>query len=220
MPLVYYGVVSKVDFGSASFYAQTGKRAFDIVVSAALLILFAPLFLIIAALVSLDGASPFFSHRRVGLGGMPFPCYKFRSMVMDSDARLAQVLATNAVAAEEWARDQKLTDDPRVTPIGNVLRRTSLDELPQLLNVLRGEMSLVGPRPVTEDELLRYGAFVRHYLAIRPGLTGLWQVSGRNELSYEERVRLDVRYADRITFLGDLFILFRTAVIVLMMTGR
>jgi lipopolysaccharide/colanic/teichoic acid biosynthesis glycosyltransferase len=141
-------------------------------------------------------------------------------MVPDAEARLADFLARDEAAAEEWARDHKLSHDPRITRIGDFLRKSSLDELPQLVNVLRGEMSLVGPRPITEAELRRYGPFAPRYLAVKPGLTGPWQVSGRNDIEYDERVLLDARYAGGITFAGDMMILLRTALVVLKMTGR
>jgi exopolysaccharide production protein ExoY len=136
-----------------------------------------------------------FRHRRVGLHGRPFDCLKFRTMVADAPERLRNLLETDAAAAAEWAQCQKLRNDPRVTPIGAILRKSSLDELPQLFNVLAGEMSIVGPRPVTEDELSRYGASVKAYTACRPGITGLWQVTGRSSTSYETRVSCDAYYA-------------------------
>lgn len=202
-------------------YAGTGKRAFDLTAAVLLLVIFAPAILFLAALVALlDGGKPFISLRRVGRDGRHFPCWKIRTMVVDAEARLKQLLAEDPEAAEEWARDQKLSNDPRVTWLGKVLRSTSLDELPQLWNVLRGEMSLVGPRPVTDAEMVRYGDASASYVSVRPGVTGLWQVQGRNSVSYDERVRLDVEYVSRLSFMSDLSILVRTVGAVLNRTGR
>jgi lipopolysaccharide/colanic/teichoic acid biosynthesis glycosyltransferase len=208
------------DDGELGPYRQYGKRVFDVVVGALLLVSMSPLLVLVAVLASLDGGRPFFSHRRVGLGGATFMCHKFRSMVPDAERKLAEVLASDPAAAAEWARDSKLRNDPRVTPIGDFLRKSSLDELPQLVNVLRGEMSLVGPRPVTRDELARYGVHAVSYEAVRPGVTGPWQVAGRNDLSYQERVRLDVRYARDVNLRDDVVILLRTVLAVLRMTGK
>ena len=188
--------------------------------AAVLLALCAPLMLVIAALIwRRDGFPALFAHYRVGRNGELFQCFKFRSMCRDSERVLSELLRDNPRAREEWARDQKLADDPRITPVGRFLRRTSLDELPQLFNVLRGEMSLVGPRPITPNELNRYGPERWHYLAVRPGITGLWQVSGRNDLSYDERVALDRRYVESRGFWLDLEILLRTVAVVLRRDG-
>jgi lipopolysaccharide/colanic/teichoic acid biosynthesis glycosyltransferase len=195
-------------------WSQAAKRGMDLAGASALILLTAPLLAAVALLVRLDGGRALFRHERIGRGGRPFVCYKFRTMVVDAEARLARLLTENPRARAEWLADQKLRDDPRVTPIGRWLRRTSMDELPQLLNVLRGDMSLVGPRPVVRDELARYGAEIPHYLRERPGLTGLWQVSGRNDLTYEDRVRLDGWYLRNKTLVGDLKILVRTCWIV------
>jgi lipopolysaccharide/colanic/teichoic acid biosynthesis glycosyltransferase len=156
----------------------------------------------------------------VGRNGRAFRCWKIRSMVHDAEARLAELLETDLAAAEEWETYQKLDDDPRIMPLGDVLRRTSLDELPQLWNVLRGDMSLVGPRPVTAPELERYGASRSAYCAMRPGITGLWQVSGRNEVTYAERVALDVEYLRKMSLRLDVRIMLQTAGVVLRPTGK
>ena len=196
------------------------KRALDIIGAGVGLVLLAPFFLIVALLVRADGGPAFFAHQRVGRGGKLFGCLKFRSMVIDSQARLEALLASDPAARAEWEATRKLKNDPRITRIGRFLRSTSLDELPQLINVLRGEMSLVGPRPVQEAEIDRYyGASAAHYMAVRPGITGLWQVSGRNETSYESRVALDVSYVSRPSLLADLSILLRTPVAVLSRRG-
>jgi exopolysaccharide production protein ExoY len=196
------------------------KRALDILGAGIGLVLLSPFFLIVALMVRADGGPAFFAHQRVGRGGKLFGCLKFRSMVIDSQARLEALLANDPAARAEWEATRKLKNDPRITRIGRFLRSTSLDELPQLINVLLGEMSLVGPRPVQEAEIDRYyGASAAHYMAVRPGITGLWQVSGRSETSYESRVALDVAYVSRPSLLADLSILLRTPVAVLSRRG-
>jgi len=174
----------------------TFVRALDITIVLLALLFVLPLMAIIALAIFIqDGGPVVFSHRRVGRGGKPFSCYKFRSMAVDAEARLSELLERDQVAREEWARDHKLRNDPRVTQLGAFLRRSSLDELPQLFNVLQGTMSLVGPRPIVDAEIARYGKRFRHYCAVKPGITGLWQVSGRNDVSYRTRVALDCLYA-------------------------
>jgi undecaprenyl-phosphate galactose phosphotransferase len=175
----------------------------------------APLMAVIAYRIRrADGGKAFFAHSRVGRHGELFRCYKFRTMISTSSEVLARLLAEDPEARAEWERDHKLRNDPRITPVGRFLRRTSLDELPQLLNVLRGEMSLVGPRPVVMDELDRYGEARIYYLQVRPGLTGLWQISGRNDVDYGRRVSLDTWYVRNWTLWYDLVILFKTALVV------
>lgn len=166
-----------------------------------------------------DGAPITYGHYRVGIGGQLFRCLKFRSMVRDSERVLAELLASDPQAREEWARDHKLRNDPRITPIGRFLRKTSLDELPQLFNILRGEMHLVGPRPVTMEELSRYGRRRRHYLSVKPGMTGLWQVSGRNNTTYDQRVALDTDYVERRNPVFDFWIAFRTVKVLVTREG-
>jgi exopolysaccharide production protein ExoY len=188
--------------------------------AALLLLLAAPLMLWVAWKTwRHDGAPVLFGHYRVGRDGRLFRCLKFRTMYRESEQMLADLLARDPAARAQWERDQKLADDPRITPVGHFLRRTSLDELPQLFNVLRGEMSLVGPRPITVGELTRYGRVRWHYLSVTPGITGLWQVSGRNETSYEQRVALDERYVERRSLGVDLWILLRTVKVVLTREG-
>jgi exopolysaccharide production protein ExoY len=185
-----------------------------------LLCLFAPLMLVIAALVAhRDGIPVFFGHYRVGLNGKLFRCLKFRTMYRESAQMLAEVLRDDPAARAEWALHNKLTHDPRITPVGNFLRRTSLDELPQLINVLRGEMALVGPRPITVGELCRYGRVRWDYLSVLPGMTGLWQVSGRSDTTYEERVALDLRYVEQRSMWLDAVILVKTVKVVLARDG-
>lgn len=186
------------------------KRGFDVVVSGLLLLLLSPLFALLAWRISNDGASPFFGHVRVGQDGKFFRCYKFRSMVPNAEQVLSTHLCENPAAKAEWEQNFKLKEDPRITPLGHVLRKTSLDELPQLWNVLRGEMSLVGPRPIVAAELEYYGDYSNYYLQAKPGITGLWQISGRNDVSYQERVALDTWYVKNWTLWYDIVILLKT----------
>ncbi|MGX7004387.1 sugar transferase [Caballeronia sp. KNU42] len=186
------------------------KRTIDIVGASSLLIAMSPILLVMGAIVMSDGGRPVFGHLRVGRNGRKFRCLKFRSMVTGADVVLKHLLATDPKAREEWERDFKLKNDIRITPIGRLLRRTSLDELPQLWNVLRGDMSLVGPRPIVDEELARYGADVHYYLETKPGMTGLWQVSGRNDVDYATRVSLDVSYAKECSLSLDILILLKT----------
>lgn len=170
-------------------------RGFDVVLALVALIFVLPLMALVAiAILACDGGPVLFFHRRIGRGGKSFYCWKFRSMAKDAEARLAALLASDPVAQREWALDHKLRNDPRVTRIGAFLRRSSLDELPQLFNVLQGHMSLVGPRPIVDAEITRYGKRFRHYCAVKPGITGLWQISGRNDVDYRTRVALDCLY--------------------------
>lgn len=195
-------------------------RALDILVALVALIAFAPLMALVALMVyAQDGGKPIFSHRRVGYGGRHFPCLKFRSMVMDADVRLRNLLASDPQARTEWERDQKLRNDPRITPLGQFLRKSSLDELPQLFNVLRGEMSIVGPRPIVDDEVSRYGRRFRSYCAVRPGITGLWQVSGRNDTTYRRRVALDHMFSRRNSLRLYVWVLVATVPVVLLKRG-
>lgn len=202
------------------FYRDRAKALFDLLVALALLPLALPLVLFLALLIRRDGGPAFFGHRRVGQNGVQFHCWKLRTMVPDAEAALKAYLAQNPEAARLWARDFKLREDPRITRLGRFLRRTSLDELPQLFNVLMGEMSLVGPRPVTSPEMEKYQGFEWAYLHLRPGITGAWQISGRNDVTYEERVRMDADYAARLSWPRDLAILLGTARVVLARTGK
>ncbi len=179
------------------------------------LILFFPLFLIFIPQIRKDGGSAFYGHTRIGKNGKPFKCWKFRSMSANGDEILKRHLADNPEAQAEWDRDFKLKDDPRVTKIGHFLRKTSLDELPQFWNVLKGDMSLVGPRPVVEQERKFYGAAFADYMSVKPGVTGLWQVSGRNNTTYEERVAMDVQYIREWSLGKDISILFKTVYVVI-----
>jgi len=187
------------------------KRALDLAVAVGALIALAPLLAIIAVGVKLTMGGPvIYRHQRVGFGGKLFDCLKFRTMISDGDIILQRYIQQNPAAAEEWQSSRKLVKDPRVTRFGSFLRKTSLDELPQFLNIVRGEMSCVGPRPVVVAEMGLYGEYVPAYLSARPGVTGLWQVSGRSRLSYHERVRLDAEYVRGWSFGRDVAILMRT----------
>lgn len=191
------------------------KRMLDIVGAIVLAVVFSPLILAIVVLMGRGGGSIIYRHRRVGKGGRTFECLKFRTMVPNADQLLRELLERDPAIKAEWVRDHKLRCDPRVTRLGRFLRRTSLDELPQLWNVMRGEMSLVGPRPVVREELLRYGRNVHAYLSARPGITGLWQVKGRNDTDYRRRVVLDTYYVRNQNLLLDLYILLKTTRVVL-----
>lgn len=171
-------------------------RALDILVAASALTLLVPVLLAVALAIKLLDPGPLlFAHKRLGQGGKPFRCLKFRSMTVDADVRLARLLESDHAARAEWAETQKLRSDPRITPVGRFLRRSCLDELPQLINVLRGEMSLVGPRPIVAAEAARYGRHFPVYCSLKPGITGLWQVKRRDQTSYRRRVAFDLAYA-------------------------
>lgn len=210
-------VIQSSDGSRASIPAS--KRIFDVLSASALLLFVAPLMIVIFLLVRLDGGPAIFAHRRVGQNGRPFYCLKFRSMFTDSSARLETLLNTDVAAREEWARDHKLRFDPRVTPLGRFLRASSLDELPQLINIIRGDMSVVGPRPIVRAEAQRYGTRFAHYCRSRPGLTGIWQISGRNDVSYRKRVAMDVFYARNASFPLDMKIVCLTIPAVLFSRG-
>lgn len=208
--------------GVALSYASIGKRIFDICFA----LLIAPLALLVISVVGVvmvlsgEGADIFFGHRRIGRNGKVFKCWKIRTMVKDAETKLRAHLAENPEAAAQWARDHKLDNDPRITRMGSFLRKTSLDELPQIWNVLKGDMSFVGPRPIVRMELHKYGQHRPVYTSVRPGVTGLWQVSGRNDISYAERVALDVDYVDGMTFWRDLKLILKTVLVVVIPTGR
>ncbi len=202
-------------------FANAAKRSLDVSVASTAFVLLTPLFLTIYLLMKLtDGGPVFFKQTRVGKGGRRFTCFKFRSMVLHADKVLEDVLTRDVEARRQWQATQKLVRDPRVTKLGHFMRKTSLDELPQLINVITGDMSLVGPRPIVPGEIPRYGDSFQHYAAVRPGITGLWQVSGRNDCPYPERVALDVRYTTNWTFLLDVTILIKTIPAVLNQRGN
>jgi exopolysaccharide production protein ExoY len=188
-------------------------RALDVLISLSLLIFFLPLMLIVATILSPSGKI-LFAQRRIGRDGREFHCLKFRTMVVDAETRLQNLLKNDPVARAEWAHNQKLKNDPRITPVGRFLRRTSLDELPQLLNILGGSMSIVGPRPIVQSEIERYGRHFPKYCAVKPGLTGLWQISGRSDTNYGKRVALDILYVKRRSVLFYMVIVLKTPLMV------
>ena len=192
------------------------KRIFDILfllLSAPLTI---PLTIIVSILVKVTSKGPvFYGHKRIGKNHKEFKCWKFRSMVIDADKQLEKLLSENPQMRAEWEKEQKLTNDPRVTKIGKLLRKTSIDEIPQFFNILTGQMSFIGPRPVTEPELEKYGSKADYILNVQPGLSGMWQISGRSETSYQERVTLDSYYIDNWSIWLDLWILLKTVFVVL-----
>jgi Undecaprenyl-phosphate galactose phosphotransferase WbaP len=195
------------------------KRTIDILGAMVLLIALTPVLVALALLVRSDGGPVLFRQRRIGAGGRPFMCLKYRTMRTDAEAQLQQLLARDPEARASWESDFKLRVDPRITRFGGLMRRTSLDELPQLFNVLKGDMSLVGPRPIVAAEVVRYGVAMREYLNCRPGVTGLWQVSGRNDVDYKTRVKLDQTYVRNWSIVADVGILFRTVRVVLLRSG-
>ena len=195
------------------------KRVFDLVLAIVLTLVLSPILLAFSILITRDGGPVVFSHSRIGRGGEKFECFKFRSMVKDSDRKLEQYLEENEEARLEWQETHKLRMDPRITRLGNILRKSSLDELAQLYNILKGDMSFVGPRPIVEDEIEKYGFAFSQYCNVRPGITGLWQVSGRNNTTYEERVELDKWYVENQSLWLDLFILGKTIPIILLRRG-
>ena len=196
------------------------KTVFDYTLTLLGTIAISPILLFIAIWIYKDSPGPvIFKHIRIGKDGKPFPCYKFRSMCVDAKEKLAELLANDVAAREEWERDFKLKNDPRITKSGAFLRKTSLDELPQIFNVLKGEMSLVGPRPIIQEELERYGEYMGDYLMVKPGITGMWQVSGRSDIEYHERVLLDSWYVRNWSVWIDIVMLFKTFAVVAMRKG-
>nr|WP_274532259.1 exopolysaccharide biosynthesis polyprenyl glycosylphosphotransferase [Sulfurospirillum halorespirans] len=225
VPIINGELISSIYHKGMAFYIknnllspveQTIKRLFDMSVAFVALLLTSPFLIWLYSVVYVaTKGHPIFAHERVGFGGRKFKVYKFRTMHIDADDRLEELLETCEESKEEWERDFKLKDDPRITKIGQFLRKTSLDELPQLINVLKGEMSLVGPRPITEAEIQKYGEYFEYFTAVKPGITGLWQVSGRNDIDYDERVQLDVWYVRNWSIELDMQILIKTVLVVL-----
>lgn len=197
-------------------FAGLAKRVLDLVIAFIAIIALVPVvFTIIATLLILQGRPIFVAHRRVGKQGKMFPCLKFRTMVNSNEAVLSKYLSANPAERVEWEATRKLKNDPRITPFGAVMRKSSLDEVPQLINVVFGQMSLVGPRPIVPAEAEHYGHHFADYKKVRPGLTGLWQISGRSDTSYNERVKLDVTYVTNHSLKGDLIIMAKTLPVVL-----
>lgn len=229
IPIINGELISSIHHKGMAFYVKNNllspidqwvKRGFDISISFVALIMSAPFLLWLYCLVYIaTKGHPIFSHERIGFGGRKFKVYKFRTMYIDAEKRLELLLESSAESKEEWEKDFKLKNDPRVTKIGDFLRKTSLDELPQLINVLKGEMSLVGPRPITEAEIQKYGEYFEYFTAVTPGITGLWQVSGRNDIDYDERVQLDVWYVRNWSIELDIQILIKTVLVVLKRKG-
>ncbi len=203
-----------------SIYGDYLKRVIDVVLAVASLPLLIPVFLILALFVRRDGGPLFYRHARVGRDGELFDCLKIRTMVMGSEQILQELLDADPKARAEWNETFKLRDDPRITRIGRVLRKTSLDELPQIINVLKGDMSIVGPRPITQDELDLYGDLQKYYIQARPGLTGPWQVTGRRENDFKSRAALDADYVKNVSFLSDMYYLLATVPEMIFCRGR
>ena len=202
------------------FYARGGKRLFDVTVCVALLPAVGLTILVLWVIAKTRAPSGFFTHPRIGKNGVVFRCWKIRTMIENADQALLEILENHPEKKSEWATNRKLSNDPRILPFGTFLRRTGLDELPQIWNVLRGDMSLVGPRPVTRPELSLYGEGKADYLAIRPGITGLWQVTARRAPCYIRRVKLDRQYVHNVTFMGDLRIFLSTIPVLFRPTGQ
>lgn len=197
---------------SCSIKHKPLKRIFDIAFSLLVIILGFPIYALVALAIGRSSKGKvIYSHERIGRGGKPFRCYKFRTMYADADHRLHELLKDNPSLQEEWNRYRKLKNDPRITPIGKFLRKTSMDELPQFWNVLRGDLSIVGPRPVVYEEVIHYfGEKAAKILSMRPGLTGIWQVSGRSNTCYQTRVRLDEAYVDQHSLYLDIMLILKT----------
>jgi lipopolysaccharide/colanic/teichoic acid biosynthesis glycosyltransferase len=209
--------VRAADAQAAGLYRGFGKRALDVTLIVLALPLVVPVLLVLMVLVMTDGGSPFYIQDRVGRGGRLYRIWKLRTMVMHADRKLEAHLAADPAARAEWDEMQKLKHDPRITPVGRILRKSSLDELPQLWNVLRGDMSLVGPRPMMPDQQALYPG--RAYYALRPGITGPWQVSERNATSFADRARFDEQYQADLSLPTDLRLLGATVRVVLRATG-
>jgi len=199
---------------------KTFKMFFDLVVTTILIVLFSPILILLYIIVFIaTNGKPIFKHERIGKEGKPFGVYKFRTMHPNADALLKELLERDESIRKEWEKEFKLKNDPRITKVGHFLRKTSLDELPQLINVIKGEMSLVGPRPIVQKEIKKYGEYFTYFKAVKPGITGLWQISGRNDVDYDERVQLDTWYVRNWSIEQDLIILMKTIVTVLLKKG-
>jgi lipopolysaccharide/colanic/teichoic acid biosynthesis glycosyltransferase len=212
--------VGGVSSSSVGLYARYGKRMFDIALAVTLAPVAVVLVAICALVLLLQGQSPFYSQLRLGQGGRAFRIWKLRTMRPDAEVFLQQILANDPALRDEWNTTQKLKDDPRITPFGAFLRKSSIDELPQLLNVLRGEMSMIGPRPMMLDQAPLYGAGLHHYLSLRPGISGKWQVTERNDADFSRRAQIDAEYARELSLTVDLGIALRTVTTVVRSTGH
>lgn len=229
MPVINGELISSIHHKGMAFYVRNNllspfdrivKKIFDFCMAIVLIVVFSPVLLALYALVYIStNGKPLFKHERIGKNGLKFKIYKFRTMYLDAEEKLQELLENCEECKQEWESDFKLKNDPRITKIGRFLRKTSLDELPQLINVIRGEMSLVGPRPIIEKEVEKYASYFDYFKAVKPGITGLWQVSGRNDIDYDERVQLDVWYTRNWSIELDLQILIKTIVVVLSKKG-
>ncbi len=191
------------------------KRIFDLLVSSLVFIICIPIFLIVGIFIKIDSRGPvFYKHKRIGKNGKTIYLYKFRSMYNDADVRLKELLKDPKIK-KEWEENYKLHNDPRITRVGKILRRTSIDELPQLLNILKGDMSLIGPRPLVDGEIEKYGKNKSKFLSVTPGLTGFWACSGRSNITYKERMELELYYVDHMSLFLDIKIIFKTIIAVL-----
>jgi len=208
-----------LEIPNSSIASTVVKRIFDVMGALSIALVFTPVIVVIAIIIRCGGQPVVFSHQRVGKDRKMFQCYKFRSMVPDAEQILKTMLQSDPEVLREWRESHKLRNDPRITKFGAFLRRSSLDEMPQLWNVLKGDMSLVGPRPIVEDELERYGNKAKVYLFVKPGMTGLWQVMGRSNVTYSRRVSLDTLYVRKHTVFLDAWILLRTAIVVIRRIG-
>jgi lipopolysaccharide/colanic/teichoic acid biosynthesis glycosyltransferase len=218
-----FEIIEAVFAFSFSFlgYRKLGKRVFDFLFALSVLVLFSPVYLFLALLIYLSSPGPIlYVQRRIGRHGKAFSCMKFRTMIVDADVALEQLLNQCPASKAEFEDCFKLKDDPRITPIGKWLRMTSLDEFPQFWNVLIGDMSIVGPRPLVQEELPKYGVAINQVLTIRPGITGLWQVSGRNDIPYDQRIQIDSKYVRRHSIWLDLKIIFKTIGVVIFPKGN
>lgn len=213
------------DIGDANVYLHASrtsvtKRSIDIIVSSLAILFISPLMALIAIAIRLqDGEKSLFVQERIGYAGKTFRCFKFRTMISDADERLSKVLENDPAARAEWEAMRKLTDDPRITWLGHLLRKTSLDELPQLFNVLRGDMALVGPRPIVDAEIALYADDYISYSSVKPGISGLWQISGRSDIDFKRRVQFDKQYNEEWSVLFDLEIMIRTIPALLAQSG-
>jgi undecaprenyl-phosphate galactose phosphotransferase len=229
IPLINAEVFTSVNHRGLAFSTRNNllspvdkmfKLFFDFTMTSILMIIFSPILLLLYLVVFISTkGKPIFKHARIGKGAKPFAVYKFRTMYSNADRLLQDLLENDDLIKEEWEKEFKLKDDPRITSIGKFLRKTSLDELPQLINVIKGEMSLVGPRPIVQEEILKYGNYFNYFKAVKPGITGLWQISGRNDVDYDERVQLDTWYVRNWSIEQDLIILMKTIVTVLLRKG-
>jgi lipopolysaccharide/colanic/teichoic acid biosynthesis glycosyltransferase len=213
------GHIAKTELAERSRASAFVKRSLDILGALSIALVGLPVIVAVAIIIRFSGQPVVFSHQRVGKGRELFRCYKFRSMIPDAERVLQELLQSDPKVLREWSESHKIVNDPRVTKFGRFLRNSSLDELPQLWNVLRGDMSLVGPRPIIEDEIERYGGNAKFYLSVKPGITGLWQVMGRSNVTYSRRVSMDVLYVRKQSFRLDAWVLIRTISVVLKRVG-